>query len=216
MSALYVIAFTNEPAPPVYLADRRIEFIECSGIHVAVERLADPPSLSEAALRAQHDIVMKIAESVEAIVPARFGALLDRQELESLVSMRLDPIRKTLEHVRGRVQMTVRAFGTARSAAASRMKNQHKRETGTAYLQQRRASATPLPEEAAAVRRAVRGLLHDERTHPGSGRVGWTLYHLVDRTAVPDYIRAVEPFRSSAIVVSGPWPPFAFVPDLWP
>jgi hypothetical protein len=46
--------------------------------------------------------------------------------------------------------------------------------------------------------------------------VGWTLYHLVDRTAVPDYIRAVEPFRSSAIVVSGPWPPFAFVPDLWP
>lgn len=217
MSALYVIALTNEPAPPLHLADRRIEFIEVSGIHVAVQRLADPPRLSEAALRAQHDVVMKIAECVEAIVPARFGALLDRQELESLVSMRLDPIRKTLEHVAGRVQMTVRACGAPRSATANRMRNQHERETGTAYLQKRRRTlAPPITGEALEVSRAVRDLLHDERTHPGTGRVGWTLYHLVDRSAVPEYIRALEPLRSSSIVVSGPWPPFAFVSDLWP
>jgi hypothetical protein len=130
--------------------------------------------------------------------------------------MRLDPIRKTLDHVAGRAQMTVRAFGASRSATANRMQNQHARETGTAYLQKRRrASSPPLTREAVAVSRAVRGLLHDERRYPGNGPVGWTLYHLVDRTAVPEYIRAVEPFRSSTIVVSGPWPPFAFVPDLW-
>ena len=216
MSPLYVIAFTNEAGPPLHLGERRIEFIEVSGIHVAVERVSDPPRLSEAALREQHDLVMKIAERVEGVVPARFGALLERQELESLVSLRLDPIRKMLDHVAGRVQMTVRAFAAPRSLTPNRMRSQHGRETGTAYLQKRRrVSAAPLARDAVAVSRGVRHVVHDERTHAGSGRVGWTLYHLVDRQAVPEYIRAVEPFRSSSIVVSGPWPPFAFVSDLW-
>ena len=224
MSLLYVFAFTNTSAPPLRHGRRRIEFIELSGIHAAVERVAERPAVSEAALRAQHEIVMKIANTVDAVLPARFGALLDTLELEALVSTRLAPISKTLELVAGRVQMTVRvsASGTPARARESPPAEEHGTRTealatGTAYLEQRRrVRAAPLTGTAKTISRAVAGLVRAEHRHPGEGRVEWTLYHLVDRQVLPQYQRAMEPFESPLITVTGPWPPFAFVPDLWP
>lgn len=211
MSALYVYALTNGSAAALHHGNHRIEFVAVSGIHAAVERVAGPPAISEQALREQHEIVLKIAQSVDAIVPARFGASLDRQELETLVAMRIDAIKATLALVAGRVQMTVRIFTSeGRAAAGKRVVT----GSGTTYLHQRRRPRLTGP--AATISRTVRGLVHEERTRHRQGHVDWTLYHLVDRDAVPQYTRALQPFESEAVVVSGPWPPFAFVPDLWP
>jgi hypothetical protein len=216
MSRLYVYAFTNGPAALLRLGKHRIQFIELHGIHAAVERVADRPAVSEEALRAQHAIVLEIAESVEAIVPARFGALMDRKELEAIVSMRIRPIREALDLVAGRVQMTVRVFQDGVDIAAGRG-DTATCVTGTEYLEQRRRRAVATPAgAAAAISGAVRQLVREERTRQNQGRARWTLYHLVDRTAVSQYEHAVKPFESAAVVVSGPWPPFAFVPDLWP
>ena len=222
MTALYVFALTNQPAPPLRHGNRRIEFIDVGGVHAAVECVAVRPIVSEATLRAQHDIVMKIAASVDAILPARFGALLDRAELESLVAIRLAPIREALELVSGRVQMTVRVFVSVERAVArpvqeyDRVRRSAAAPSGTEYLQQRRRNANPaLSGEAATISAAVRGLVHGERSDRSEGRAGWTLYHLVDRRALPQYQRAMEPFKSSSVAITGPWPPFAFVPDLW-
>ena len=157
MSALYVFALTNESAPPLNHGDRRIEFIGIRGIHAAVERAAHPPDLSEDALRAQHQIVLKIARQVDAIIPARFGAWLDRDELEMLVSMRIGPIKEALAVVTGRVQMTVRVFtGEGSASATERVATRHdgagmelirgafdKGRTGAAYLDERRQQAAP-------------------------------------------------------------------------
>ncbi len=229
MSALYVFALTNQAAPPLRHGHRLIEFIDVGGIHAAVERVASRPAVSEAELRVQHDIVMKIAASVDAILPARFGALLDREELESLVRMRLASIRETLELVSGRVQMTVRVFSSAerpvsglppsprlRRTAVASAEAGHGRPTGAEYLEQRRRETSPaLSGQAAAISGAVRDLVHGERSGRGHGHVECTLYHLVDAGVVPQYERAMEAFKSSAVTVTGPWPPFAFVPDLW-
>ena len=224
MSLLYVFAFTGAPAPPLRHGKRRIEFIELSGIHAAVERVSERPGVSEAAIRAQHEIVTKIAAAVDAVLPARFGALLDSAELEGLVGMRLAPIRKALELVSGRVQMTVRVFTSATPAATHESRGREPRrtrgkarESGTAYLEQRRrAASAPLTGAAEAINRAVAGQVAAERHQRGEGRVECTLYHLVDRDALPRYKRAIEPFESPRVTVTGPWPPFAFVPDLWP
>jgi hypothetical protein len=223
MSPLYVFAFTSTAAPPLRHGSRRIEFIEVAGIHAAVERVTERPAVSEAALRVQHEIVMKIAEAVDAVLPARFGALLDREELEGLVLARLDPIKKALELVSGRVQMTVRVFtsgrpaGTYESPRARRTNGADRPSSGTAYLEQRRREAAgPLTGAAEAISRAASGLIRAERSQRGEGRIEWTLYHLVDRQVVPQYERAMEPFKSEAVAATGPWPPFAFVPDLWP
>jgi len=215
MSALYVFALTSQPAAPLRHAKRRIEFVEVAGVHAAVERVGRRPAVSEAALRAQHEIVMQIAGRVDAILPVRFGALMDSRELETLVSMRLVPIRKTLDLVAGRVQMTVRVFGAEAGETQPPPTLPHS-GSGAAYLEQRRRETSPVPTgEAAAISRAVRELVADERAQRGPGRVRWTLYHLIDRDAVPQYEGALAPFESAAVVVSGPWPPFAFVPDLW-
>jgi hypothetical protein len=215
MSALYVFALTSGPAPALRHANRRIEFVEVAGVHAAIERVARRPEISEEALRSQHDIVMKIAGSVNAILPVRFGAFVDDRELDTIVSMRLGPIRETLEKVAGRVQMTVRVFASGGSPAP-RAEPGREQGSGAAYLEKRRQDATGVPTgEAAAISQAVRTLVADERTQRGQGRMRWTLYHLVDRSVLPQYERTIAPFVSPIVAVSGPWPPFAFVPDLW-
>jgi hypothetical protein len=216
MSACYVFALTSGPAPALRHANHRIEFVEVAGVHAAIERVARRPAISEEALRAQHDIVMKIAASVEAILPVRFGALVDDRELETIVSMRIRPIREALERVAGRVQMSVRVFASD-SAAAPLVEPAREPGSGAAYLEQRRQNATGVPTgQVAIISQAMRAFVADERTERGQGRMRWTLYHLVDRSAVPQYERAIEAFASSTVAVSGPWPPFAFVPELWP
>ena len=211
-----VLAFTSGPARPLRRAGRRVEFIEVAGLHAAIERVTEAPPVTENELRAQHDIVMKIADSVNAILPVRFGAILEVRELETLVAMRGDPIRKALDRVSGRIQMTVRVFDSGAGTPA-RVEPDTNPLGGAAYLERRRAQVTAIPDgEAASVSEAIRGLVAEERTERGQRRLQWTLYHLVDRSVLPQYEQAMTTFVSPTISVSGPWPPFAFVPDLWP
>lgn len=214
--SLYVFALTSGPAKPLSHAGRRIEFVEVAGVHAAIERVRQRPAMTEDELRAQHDIVMKIAGAVNAILPVRFGAIVDATELETLVSMRRAAILEALDRVSGRVQMTVRVFAPG-AETLPRAEPAGRPASGAEYLEQRRSQAAAVPAGgAAAVSQAVRGFVVDERTQRGQGRIHWTLYHLVDRTVLPQYERAIEAFVSPTLVVSGPWPPFAFVPELWP
>jgi hypothetical protein len=213
---VYVFAFTSGSARALRHAGRRIEFIEVAGVHVAIQRVRQRPAVTEDELRAQHDIVMKIAGAVNAILPVRFGAIVDPTELETLVSMRRDAIRQALDRVSKRVQMTVRVFGSG-GVTPSSVESAATAGSGAAYLEQRRLHASAIPTgDAAAVSQAMRNLVADERTERGQGRMQWALYHLVDRAGLPQYEHAIAAFVSPTIVVSGPWPPFAFVPDLWP
>lgn len=216
MTSLYVFAFTNQPAPPLLHGGRRIEFVQIEGVHAAIERLPARPAASEEELRAQHEIVMRIADSVDAILPARFGAWVEAAELERLVSFRRAPILDTLRLVSGRVQMTVRVYTPPGERPARMNAPAEAPRTGADYLAQRRRNSRVLTGDAAAISAAVRDLVRDERRHRGQGHLAWTLYHLVDRGAVGAYRQAAGALGSSLATVTGPWPPFAFVPDLWP
>jgi hypothetical protein len=212
----YVFAITNEPGPPLRYGRRRIDFIDIDGFHAAVERVTRRPPVSEAALRSQHEIVSLLAESVDAILPARFGALVERAELEALVARRRDRIARTLALVSGRVQMTVRTFRSDSSGGSPGNRPvRPKPVSGTEYLAQRRGALRPFDGPAASISAALAPLVREERRYPGDGRVEWTLYHLVDRITLPEYERVMSAFTSEAVSVTGPWPPFAFAPDLW-
>jgi hypothetical protein len=221
MTTLNVFALADEGAEPFEEAGHRIEFVTCGGLYAAVERIDDRPAVSEAALRTQHDIVAQIARRVDAVLPARFGSMVDTDELTRLVTRRSDAIRQALDLVRGRDQMTVRLFTSA--GPVSDLKSRSVRAaamTGTAYLEERRMAASPvLPPGIAAIAAAVRGLVVAERAEPGQGRVAATVYHLIERAAIDAYKQALEALQvgreSETISVTGPWPPFAFVPDLW-
>ena len=225
MSNVYVYALVERPPARGKSASRRltvgrhrIEFAPIRGIYAAVERRRMQPRLSEASLRDQHRVVVALARRCDAILPVRFGGWVTPAELERLVDARRQVLQRALTLVRHREQMTVRIFTeNERPAPPAPAAG-----SGTAYLNARKAAATPkLTPLASSIRRAVAPLAVEERIDAGRGRLQLAFHHLVNRGLSEDYEARVAGVvsRSKAadiVVTSGPWPPFAFVPDLWP
>jgi len=217
MSALYVFALTRDVAAPFEFEGHRIEFIGVSGLGAAVERGAARPRPSEATLRTQHEIVMRISTLVDDLLPARFGAFVEDRELEQIVAIRRNALAQALDLVHGRVQMTIRIRETAPAAGQAGMSDSGAATTGTAYLEARRAAGVPtVPPRAASMTAAVRHLVAAECSENGQGGSVRSIYHLIERRHVGEYRAALSSVPSSIMTVSGPWPPFAFAPDLWP
>jgi hypothetical protein len=215
--SVYVYAILASPVTAPRLRGARIEVIPASVLFAAVERRRTPPALTERALRKQHAVVVGLANLVDAILPVRFGAFLSASELETIVAPRVPLLRSALRRVRARVQMTVRIFGESHKdddvpAGAS---------SGRQYLLGRAASSHPrLSSEAEALREPLRAIASDERIDGPRGNVQATIHHLVRRDRADAYRDRFEAMLTRAqpapeAVLSGPWPPFAFAPDLW-
>jgi Gas vesicle synthesis protein GvpL/GvpF len=219
---------TVRPTDPLYvlaLLDERIRaprgsgiaIVGVAGLFAAVRKTPGAPGLSEAALREQHRIVLNLGEAARAILPVRFGTVVNRDSLEQTLRAGRAVLQEAFATVRDREQMTVRVFGSAPPRPAASAAG-----SGTEYLLARAAHARPqLPSLALGIVRAVAPLARAERVDPGQREVQVALHHLVDRGRASEYralvASAVGPtVPSSSVVISGPWPPFAFVPDLWP
>lgn len=218
MSRCYVYALMDGPAPRVRVAGRTLESLRIGGVYAAVIRTESPPPVSEDALAEQHAAVSRMSARVEAILPMRFGALVEESRLEELIARNQRRLRTALALVRGREQMTVRILGPARPPAPGRTSSRP--PSGTEYLRRRREAARtlPLPGIARRVQATVRGLVVAERIATGDGAMHVTMWHLIERGKAREYRRALggvpgtmPPFQ---VIVSGPWPPFAFAPEL--
>ena len=218
MNRLYVYALADERVRTLALHGHTIEAVKIGGIYALAERADRMPDLSEASLREQHAIVIELARRASAILPARFGALVDRGELEQIVGLRRDTLRDALTLVRGREQMTVRLIGddgspkTAGSAGAPY-------GAGTRYLAERRAAAGyPLPDAVARLNAAMTDQICAARAEPGNGRERAVVYHLIEQSTSAAYrrrlARAAQDTAPFSLEASGPWPPFAFAPEL--
>jgi hypothetical protein len=210
-----VFALTSHAIPSFALKRRRVDFLDLGGFHAAVERRSQSPAVSESSLRTQHDIVTRLANRIDAIIPARFGAVIDERDLRDILEARRPVIQDALALVRGRVQMTVRF----RDASESMPRNSPPIPagmTGTAYLEARRSAIRMMPALAGVVATAVANLTIAERSEAQTERAPAVLYHLIARENVARYKDVVSSLNSAAVSVSGPWPPFAFAPDIWP
>jgi hypothetical protein len=140
---------------------------------------------------------------------------MDRGTLARVLRARQAPIGQALDRMRGCRQMTVRIFGpTAPSDAAPAA-------TGAEYLRARRAAAVgALPPIGRTLQRAVNHLIEGERIEPGSGRLRASIYHLVPVRSCAAYrrvLKALDPGQGEErVVLTGPWPGFAFGPEPWP
>jgi len=212
---VYVFALTSHAIPSFAVKRRRVEFLDLGGLHAAVERRHDPPALSESSLNTQHEIVTRLADLIDAVVPARFGALIEEGELRNILAARRHVVAEALALVHGRVQMTVRFREAPESMRRSNARGSAAM-SGTAYLEARRNAARAMPALAGVVATAVADLTIAERSEVGTERAPAVLYHLIARGSVARYNDAVSLLKSPAVSVSGPWPAFAFAPDLWP
>ena len=215
--SLYVYALVNGLGAARRMAGHSIEIMSAGAVYAAVERRKRPPRLTESTLRVQHAIVTGLWRRFDAVLPARFGTLLTLEELQRVARLHGPAIRGALQRVAGRQQMTVRLTGPT----LSEKRVKHSRGgPGTAYLVARREATRPrLTGVGSAIRRGVRSLASAERIEVAdSGRV--TLHHLVPRGTASRYRALVAGVARQAstvsIAISGPWPPFAFVPELWP
>jgi hypothetical protein len=186
--------------------------------------------LTARALRAHDAVVRRVARVVPAILPARFGTIVDSESsVVGLIERWSADLCEALALVEGREQMTLRLFaaaGTAVESAASGAPGRTGAEDvgdaehpGTSYLLRRaHEQAAPAAPELERLRNVLGPIVTAERiVRHDQGPLILTAYHLIPRGGAAAYRRllrryAVEP--GSRVVASGPWPPYGFVPEL--
>jgi len=177
------------------------------------------PEATAMTLRAQDALLRRLAAEVDAVLPVRFGTLLeDDAALTDALARRRRPLAEALGRVAGCEQMTVRVWGdgvpsTPDAAAAGG-------GPGTRYLADRQrahATAHRVPE-LEPLRRRLGDLVRAERAerHDRPPLLA-TVQHLVPRGAGGRYVAVVadcrDGLRPCRVSVTGPWLPYAFGED---
>ena len=190
-----------------------------AGAFAVVERRADVPPVEFGSLKKHQDVVTRLAGQVPAILPVRFGTLLEDEHLDEATSERDDEIAEAFDLVRDRVQFTWRSRGDRGSGIGDRgtARATGSAKSGTAYLRQAARAANPSPP---AVFRPLRAklapLTTKQRYQPGTAAIPEAVYHLVDKGQVDRYVAAAAALEKSSarLAVTGPFPPFAFAPEI--
>jgi hypothetical protein len=212
----YVYALT-EPGLPraVTVLGRRLRTLPIDDVAAIVER-REPPEFTTDAVRQQHDIITRLTCRLPVVLPARFGSVTDESSLRALISRHRLEILAAFEQARGCAQMTVRVF---RPGQAMREEPRPAARTGTAFLERARERSKHVPPEAAAVRAAMSAYVKAERIAAGERSGLLTVFHLVPRERLDAYRQRASGLQSMlpghAVTVTGPWPVFAFAPELF-
>ena len=161
-----------------------------------------------------HDrVISRIARVSQSILPARFGMVIDDAvRLKVLALDRATEIGQALEMVAGGEQMTVRLVVPQTGA---RTVQTLRPASGVEYLRARAAAARgPDVPEIRTVRAQMAPLVRAERVSLGQEAGVLTIYHLIDRGRAARYRALVRKMRKPGrIRVSGPFAPYAFVPE---
>src|SRR5262249_34993525 len=114
VSPLYLYAVLGVvPAAPLGegLADEPVRTIDCGPVVAAVSVLAEAPVVTPDTLRRHDAVVRRLSQSVDAILPARFGALVpDDRTLRERLGRAAPGLHEALARVAGREQMILRVF----------------------------------------------------------------------------------------------------------
>jgi hypothetical protein len=221
MSGVYVYALLGDAPPPgagAGLREEPLRVMRVGDLLAAVGEMAEPPAVSETTLRAHDAVVRRLADSVDAILPVRFGSLLSESSLADVLRARARELSGALALVAGRQQMTLRVLGDTPSSVAAGADAPSDAGPGARYLAARRAEWRRAHEvaELAPLRPALASLVRAERvTRHDTPPLLASVYHLIDRGAATAYHAAIEsvalaPLR---VVATGPWPPYAFAPE---
>lgn len=227
---LYVYAIVDRALPGFRcrgVDGAAVRVVRAGDLHATISMMA-PRRLrpSRARLGAHDAAVRAVAAATDAVLPARFGSVMrSPHELAERLSEQSATLRRALRLVRGREQMTLRLFDvTAVPAASAHARMRHAADAegpGTRYLQAsaRRAAAPPaairrLRERLAPHAKGERVEYHD--AHP----LVATIHHLIPRGRSRDYLAAIGAVQRRQkrfrILPTGPWPAYAFAPNVEP
>jgi gas vesicle protein GvpL/GvpF len=192
---------------------------ELGAAFLVVERRADVPPIAFGSLKKHQDVVVRLAKQVPAILPVRFGTLLEPEHLDEALQERDVEIAEAFDVVRDRVQFTWRSRGDRGSGIGNRASGATRNlpTSGAEYLQRAARAAHPAPPAAfRALRSALAPLMVQQRYQPAARGIPEAVYHLVEKTRVDRYVAAADAVMKTnpALTVTGPFPPFAFAPEI--
>jgi len=222
---LWLYALTAEPPPePAGLAGaagERPRAVPCGGLQAVVGAMAAPLTVSEAALEAHDAVVRRLAAAADPLLPVRFGQwVADEVELHRLLAPRAAALGAALAQVAGCHQITLRLLGREEAAGPPAdppppAPEEAPAGPGTRYLLARRERSAPPPEMVPVLDRLA-PLVRAQRLAPAPRPFAATAYHLVERRRTEGYLAALAAATAAgpALTWSGPWPPWAFAPEL--
>lgn len=181
---------------------------------VVAGRADERPSPSRDALAAQDRIVRAVHERTAALLPVRFGTLVqDEEVLREHPRLQREALENALAGVRGREQMTMR-LATDRPLPSDDEIVDARTRSGRAYLEAR-ARGVVVPPPIRQLLDAVAILVRAERREPGRvPGLAATVYHLIDRGCAGHYRAAIEARVSTlpelSVTLAGPAPAYAF------
>jgi gas vesicle protein GvpL/GvpF len=193
-----------------------LQAVRIGGIDAIVGRVRAVPKPTDSNLRRYSRVMSALWRHTPALLPARFGtSARDLADLHVMVRGRERMLRRRLSAVRNRAQMTVRVVGSNSSdvGRARRGPTGKGKQSGTQYLRSRQREYD-VPAFA-PLRAVVRRWIRDERVEKRGGVA--SIYHLVPRGSVDRYESAIQEAARNAgvrMIVTGPWPPYAFA-DIW-
>jgi len=187
---------------------RRVQDVVVLGSLLDVVPPANPRTLA-----IHHDIVATVMDAA-ALLPFRYGTTVPAGALPDWLQAHRAAMTTALGAVRDCIEMSVKLLRLdcavdAQPAGRDRRRDQPAREAGldAGELQ---ALADALIERAA---------LPQWRHHPAgsSGNVATSIAFLVPRAELTAFLARIAPVASHAagiaVVPTGPWPPYSFVPD---
>jgi hypothetical protein len=190
-------AITDNPAPP----DPPLRALRADGLTV----LCAPAEQREltAEVLWEHEAVVEALMDERDVLPMRFGTLVEDDEAAvRALEERREELRKSLDRVRGAVELAVRAEATApkeRVPAGT---------TGAEYIRAKahRTEAARLLHEPLAY------LARESVVQPGPELL--RAAYLVDREVVESFVGLVRRLQEThdgiRVLCTGPWPPYSF------
>jgi hypothetical protein len=218
---IWVYGICDRPdSPPAGagLAQAPLDGVREGELLAVVSRHAEPPR--EPALEAlwEHERVIERLMTERAVLPMRFGTRLAGDgPLREILAHRQGEFLAALDHVRGRVELGVRAMQrpAAQDAGAPAARDAL---TGRAYIDEKLRATRRLEREADALHEPLAALAAAATRHPA--RAPDELLrasYLVDTSAVGEFRAAVDLLQRgeprTAILCTGPWPPYSFVAE---
>jgi hypothetical protein len=186
---------------------RRVEDIVVLGSLLDTVPPANPRTLA-----LHQDIVATLLDA-GATLPFPYGTALPATALHEWLAAHRDEVRTALATVHGCVEMSVKLLRLD-SAIGQQLAVRDRVSRGTDR------SADDRDLQALADALTERAALRDWRYRPSgsAGNVAASLAFLVPRAEVAGFLARIAPVASHAadvaVVPTGPWPPYSFVPEL--
>lgn len=216
---IWVYAIVDRPDLPVPrrrgLAQAPLDGVAVGRLLAVVTRHAHTPGDPGPDALWAHERVVERLMADRAVLPMRFNSTQpDDAALEAALAARHDALAIALDHVRGRVELGVRAVALSGNGVPAPAPPPP--ATGRDWLLGRLENNRRDERLAAAVHDPLAALAVAARRRPPAapGEVLRAAY-LVDRGSLARFGGAVERLQRTlggvAILCTGPWPPYSFV-----